>query len=806
MKKIISLPSDQLCQVTDPKIFKFITTDEVRAFTEFVGQKRALEAARFGLNISSPGYNLFTMGPTGGGKRIVISHFLEAEARKKSVPSDWCYVNNFDNPQQPISIKLTPGLACEFREDMKMLIEDLRISIPIIFESDEYRARMQKISDELHQEQESLLRKISEDAKSNELLIVSSQEGFTVVPVNKKGEAMSTAEYSKLSTNIRNKKEELITAYSQRLSEFLKKIPRLHKVRRKKENETKKEFTFLAIGRFINDLKDKYKKFAPVINYLDLVQKDIIVNFKDFLKREEDPTENKIISAEKISMSRYEVNVLVDNSKTKGAPIIYEDLPSYSNLICRIDHIAEFGTLFTDFTLIKPGALHKANGGYLMIDVTKILAEPFAWEGLKRALLLQKIIIESPERMSGLLSTVSMDPMPIPLDVKVILIGDRMIYSWLRVVDPDFEDLFKVAVDFDEEVARTPENLQTYAQLIATLAKKNDLLAFHRDAVAHVIDYSTRLAEDTDKLSGSIRNIYDLIREASYCAEQRAVSIVEQQDVKQAITAQTNRLDRLREQAYEQINRHIILISTSGSKIGQINGLSLIEFGSFVFGHPSRISVQVRCGDRHVIDIQREVDLSGPIHSKGVLILSGYLGGKFLKNVPLSLSASLVFEQTYGFIEGDSASAAELCVLLSALAQVPIKQNLAITGSVNQFGEMQAIGGVNEKIEGFFDICCLKGLTGDQGVIIPSANVKNLMLKEELVQAAKVMKFHVYAVNTIDEAITILTGIPAGELGKNGQYRKGTINYRVEKCLEDFSEAKTKQRKIIGKKLQKRLK
>ncbi len=795
MKKITALPANKLRQVTNPKIFKFKTTKELHIPTLFVAQKRALTAVQFGLNIKNQGYNLFAMGPAGVGKRVMITQFLENEAIKKPAPADWCYINNFDDPEKPIAVELPAGLGCEFRKDMQILVDDLHISIPVIFESDEYRARIQKISEEFNQEQERLLKKISTDARKHQLLILPSTEGFTVVPVNQKGEAMTTTDFTKLAEKQRKEKEALITEYTSRLTEFLKQIPRLHKQRHKKENKAKKEFTLLAVGHFIDDMKTKYRKFPAIVKYLNEVQHDIIFNVQDFLKSAE-LGRLKLANSEQFSSSQYEVNVLVDNTNAEGAPIIYEDLPSYSNLICRIDHIVQYGALFTDFTLIKPGALHKANGGYLIIDAMKIITEPYAWEGLKRALQTQKIITELPERMVGMYSTLSIDPVPIPLDVKVVLLGDRMTYYWLASLDPDFDDLFKVAVDFDEEIERSPENLQAYAQLIATLGTKDKLLPFHRNAVANVIDYGTRIIEDIEKISAHTRPIYDLLREASYCAAQRGAKLVTEGDVQQAITAQENRLERLRTLAYEEIGREIILISTTGERIGQINGLSLLEFANFVFGHPSRITVQVRCGDRYVIDIQREVDLSGPIHSKGVLILTGYLGGKFLRNEPLSLTASLVFEQTYGMIEGDSASAAELCVLLSALAQAPVRQNLAITGSVNQFGEMQAVGGINDKIEGFFDVCRINGLTGDQGVLIPQANVKSLMLKRSLVEAAAIKQFHIYPVNNIDEAITLLTGLPAGKRGKDEKFTKGSIHARVEECLEDFAHARIRKKRI----------
>ncbi len=797
MKKMIIKPLKPaaLCPKVDPDFFSFETTDDIQELKEVIGQKRAQESVRFGIGIKSDGYNLFAMGPSGVGKRGVIRTILEKEAKTKPIPYDWCYVYKFDDPAKPHALQLPPGWGIKFRRDMDNLIDDLTSSIPVVFESDEYRSRIQKIGDELNNQQEKMLKEIGDKAKEEDLMIIPSPEGFTVVPIDKKGKAISAEAFSKLSPEEQKDREQVISKFTNRLTNFLKQVPRLHREHRRKEKEVRKEFALLAVGHFIDDLKKIYEEFPEVLDYLNAVQQDIIVNVKDFLKREETNTSNQFANSEKMGLSRYKINVIVNNGKITGAPVVYEENPTYANLIARVEHIAQFGTLVTHFTLIRAGALHKANGGYLILDARKLLMQPYAWEGLKRALFTRKITIEPAEQMMGLLSTVSLDPEPIPLDVKILLYGDRYIYYLLCEMDPDFEELFKVAVDFEETIDRNQHNLKLYAELIASQAQNNKKRPFDRGAVAAVINHNMRLIEDTEKISIHLRNIRDLVHEADYWASKSGHKIVQDTDVQHAINAQFHRVDRIRDQLYDSIKRDILVIATEGESIGQINGLSIIQLGSFAFGHPSRITAQVRAGEGRVIDIQREVDLSGPIHAKGVLILSGFLGARYIKKEPFSLSASLVFEQMYGLIDGDSASAAELCVLLSALAELPIKQSLAITGSINQHGEIQAIGGVNEKIEGYFAICQQRGLTGKQGVIIPKANVAHLMLRDEVVEAAKNKKFHIYPVEHVDEAIFLLTGVPVGVRNKIGKFPRDTINYQVEKCLEEFAKIEKPARK-----------
>lgn len=786
MKKIRPLQSTKLCQKTDLRYLKFKTTDDLPGNTQFVGQLRAVEAMQFSVGIKQDGYNLYAMGPSGVGKRAVIYTTLEEEAKRHRVPSDWCYIHNFSDPQKPTAIRLPPGLGKTFRRDMEVLVEDLCTSIPIVFESEQYRAQLQKIVDTLNARQEKLLKNIKIEAEENGLVIVASPEEFTILPADKKGRAISVEIFAKLPKKIRAEKEELIAEFSDRLTKLLQHIPRLHKEQREKEKEIKKEFTLIGVGHFIDDLKEKYEKFKAVIRYLDAVQEDVIKHVQEFLKREE-ATQNTSQPPEKNFLARYAVNVLVNHARTKGAPIIYEENPSYANLICKVEHTAQYGTLSTDFTLIRASALHKANGGYLILDAAKVLQDQMAWEGLKRALYSRKITLESPEATTGALSTVSLEPMPIRLNVKVILLGDRLLHYMLCEADPDFNELFKVAADFDEYVPRTSDNLELYTQFIATLIGNEKLHPFDRSAVAAVIDYSARLAEDAGKLSTHVRGIHDVLREADYWARKAKQDVVHIHHVKHAIDAKEHRLGRMKESLYEDIANRIMLIDLQRQKVGQVNGLVVVQLGSVNFGHPCRITARVHVGDGGVIDIQREADLSGAVHSKGVMILAGFLAGHYVPETELSLSASLVFEQMYGSVDGDSATVAETCALLSAIAEVPVYQSLAVTGSLNQFGEVQPVGGVNEKIEGFFDVCKMQGLTGEQGVIIPAGNVRHLMLKDAVVVAVANKKFHIYAVNTIDEVLTLLSDMPAGVRGKAGQFSRGSFNERVEKRLTKFA-------------------
>ena len=791
MAAVQPLRPDQLCQTCDGSQFDFETTDELEDLAEIIGQERAVNAVQFGIGIRREGYNLFALGPSGTGKRTTIGQFLDQKAATEPIPSDWCYVNNFEFSYQPRALQLPPGRGVVLRKDMEKLVEELRTAIPAAFESEDYRTRRQEAQEEFKEQQEKAFGELREQARERSIALIRTPSGLAVAPL-KEGEVMSPDEFQKLPEEERKRLEKEIADVQEQLQQTLPQARQWEREAREKVKELDRQVATFAVGGMMDEIRDTYADLAHVVDYLNAVQKDVVDNLDGFRKRDEEtqamgiPLPSSV--AQEPLLRRYQVNVLVDHSESKGAPVVYESNPTYNNLIGRIEQIAQMGALLTDFNLIKPGALHRANGGYLILDARQLLLQAYAWEGLKRAIRSRQVRIESLGQALSLISTVSLAPEPIPLDVKVVLIGDRMLYYQLYQLDPDFGELFKVEADFSEEMPRTPESNVLYARMIATVARRNDLRPFDRGAVARVVEHSSRLAGDAERLSVHLLSIADLLREADYWAGVSGNGVVTGDDVQRAIDAQIHRADRVRERVQDRILRGTILIDSSGERVGQVNGLSVIGLGNFAFGQPSRITARVRIGGGKVVDIEREVELGGPIHSKGVLILSSFLGARYAAEHPLSLSASLVFEQSYGGVEGDSASMAELCALLSALAQVPVRQSLAMTGSVNQHGESQPIGGVNEKIEGFFDICKARGLTGEQGVIIPVSNVQHLMLRHDVVDAVQAGQFHIYPMRTVDEALELLTGIPAGERDEEGSFPAGSVNQLVETRLRELAE------------------
>jgi lon-related putative ATP-dependent protease len=789
-----SLSAQQLRQTCDPSQFSFETTDELEDLNELVGQGRAADAILFGIGIQREGYNLFALGPSGTGKRTTITEFLHQKAAAEPIPSDWCYVNNFEQPHKPRALQLPPGQGDGLRADMEQLVEELQAAIPAAFESEDYQTRKQQIEEEFKEKQGKAFSEIQQIANKHSIALIRTPAGVAMAPMQE-GEIISPDEFQKLPDEKQKQIEEVLPELQEQLQKTVRQSQQWEREAREKVKELDRQVAMFAVGHRIDELREKYVELPNVVSYLDEVEKDVVKNvdeFRELLKSAEAPQMPGIRQVRSLvgptMFRRYQVNVLVNHGKSEGAPIIFEEYPTYNNLIGRIEHIAQMGALVTDFNLIKPGALHRTNGGYLILDAQQVLLQPYAWSGLKRALRAQEVRIEPLGQALSLVSTVSLEPESIPLDVKVILVGERRLYYLLYLYDPDFSELFKVAVDFNEEMPRTLENSQLYARLIATKARLENMRPFSREAVARIIEYSARVASDAEKLSAHMLSLADLLREADYWADEAGNGIVTAADVEHALDAQIQRADRVRERVQERIQRGITLIDTDGEHVGQVNGLSVIELGNFAFGQPSRITARVRLGKGEVVDIEREVELGGPIHSKGVLILSGFLGARYATEQPLSLSASLVFEQSYGGVDGDSASMAELCALLSALARVPIKQSWAITGSVNQHGRAQPIGGVNEKIEGFYDICRSRGLTGKQGVMIPESNVKHLMLRQDVVETAEAGQFHIYPVQTVDQAMELLTGVPAGERDTEGDFPEGSINQRVEARLIELAE------------------
>ncbi|MEJ2211443.1 MAG: ATP-binding protein [Anaerolineae bacterium] len=808
MPEARELKPEELYQHTDTSHFAFETTDDLEDLEQVLGQPRAVEAMKFGMGIDSGGYNIFALGPAGTGKRAVIQKYFEQQARQAPVPDDWCYVNNFDDRGKPRAISLPAGKGVEFRDDMNDLIEQLTTALSGAFESEEYQARRQSIASELQEKQSEAFQDLQDKAQERGVALLRTPAGLAFAPTED-GDVMSPEKIQELPEEERERLESEIEELQGELQKVVRQVPRWQREVQEKLRAMNHEMAELAVGGLFRELREKYEEYDRIMEHLDNVQQDVIENAQDLMASEQQedqipPMLRGTALAQSLQdgsplLQRYRVNVIIDHSETEGAPVIFEDNPNFQNLVGQVEHRAQMGALVTDFNLIKGGALHRANGGFLVLDARKVLTQPYAWDALKRALQAGEIHIESVGQMLSLISTTSLEPESIPLDIKVALFGEPMLYYLLYYRDPDFADLFKVKADFATTMDRSNgtgpaapasegDNEQLYARLIGTLVRQQELRPFERDGVARVIEHSARILGDAKKLSIRRRDLADLLRESDYWARQNGHEVVGAADVQQAIDAQIFRSDRMRERVQESIQRDILLIDTRGERVGQVNGLSVLQLADFAFGRPSRITARVWMGKGNVVDIEREVDLGGPIHSKGVLILSAFLSERYAQNSPLSLSASLVFEQSYGGIEGDSASSAELYTLLSAIAEVPVKQSLAVTGSVNQHGYVQAIGGVNHKIEGFFDVCRQQGLTGEQGVLIPVSNLQHLMLRQDVVDAVTEGQFHIYAVETINQGIELLTGIPAGERDEEGHFPEGTINHRVEQRLIEMAE------------------
>ena len=786
---ISPLPAEQLYRATDLSALQFATTAELQPIDGLVGQARALEALRFGTQVDKSGFNLFVIGPHGARMQDAVKAVLVDEARGKASPSDWVYVNNFTDADRPVAIELPAGRARQFHEAMHKLIDDLKTALPAVFQSEDYQTRRGAIDESFHRKQTEAFTALRDEAAAKDIVLLRTPLGFALAPA-KKGEVVPPEEFGSWPEQKRAEVQATIEALERNLEHIIHQLPQWEKQRRDELRQLNRDTAKFAVDQLIEETKAAFAQLPRVAEHIEMVRADLVENVAMFVAKGEEDTdedEPKYFKAGS-PFDRYEVNVLVtQDGREPGAPIVEELHPALGNLIGRIEYLPLRGALVTNFRLIKAGALHRANGGYLLLDARSVLTEPFSWAALKRTLRRGQIAIEDIGRFLGLTNTVSLEPDPIPLKVKVILFGDRLLYFLLAALDPELAEHFKVLADFENDFARTPENEATLARLLATLVRRDNLKALDRDAVGLVLDHAARLADHAGKLSLVVEQLREVLIEADYCARDAKHDVIARADVERALAARIRRVARLRDRAQEAILEKVALIDTEGSHVGQINGLSVTELGGFTFGRPSRITCQVRPGSGKVVDIEREVELGGPVHSKGVLILSGFLAGRYALDTPMSLFASLVFEQSYGGVEGDSASAAELFTLLSALAEAPLRQDLAVTGSVNQHGEIQAIGGVNEKIEGFFDICAKRGLSGTQGVLIPQANVQHLMLRQDVIDACKAGRFAIYPIATIDDGIALLTGLEPGRRGRDGTYPPGSINRRVEDRLHGFA-------------------
>ena len=783
------LDSNQLYKPCNVEHFHFKSTDELEAITITLGQDRAIDSIQFGMRIGQKGYNIFALAPSGTGKLTTIRQLVSHESKQLDIPSDWCYINNFKEPAKPKAIQFTAGKGKEFQEDMEQLIDELSVAIPAAFDGDEYRSKREKIEEEYRKMELAEINLLRDEALDANIILTETPTGYAFTPIDDKKEVISTEQFNKLDNALQKKYSDDIIELQHRLQKLLRKFPIWRKENKRKMQGLNREVAALAVNHSIDELKNKYANNEKVLVYLNDVDTDILEHVRDFIPQREQTFPFMETMKEEKPFKRYQVNLIIFNGELKAAPVVYEDHPNFSNLLGRVDHHAYMGALMTDFTMIKPGAFHKANGGYLILDARKLLFQPYAWESLKRTLQSGEIRIESLERSLSLISTSSLEPEPIPLNFKVILFGDRLVYYILNQYDPEFQDLFKIAADFDDSVTRSSSE-EEYARLLATIARSEKLHPLNPQAIARIMEQSSRLTGDAEKLSTHLRSIKDLLIESDYWAKFNGHDVIASSDVQQAIEQKVYRLDRMREKMYESIHRGTIFIDIEDKVIGQINALSVLQLGEFSFGLPTRITATTRLGNGKVVDIEKETELGGPIHSKGVLILSSLIASRYARTTPFSMSASLVFEQSYGQVEGDSASLAELCVILSSLAEIPLRQDLAITGSINQLAQVQPIGGVNEKIEGFFDVCMEQGLTGTQGVIIPASNIKYLMLRWDVVHAAKAGQFHIYAVETVDEALHLLTDIEPGSINDKGQYPDTSFNGKVDAQLKSFNRIK----------------
>lgn len=784
MKKIKGLDSESLYHRCDLTQLEFETTDDIEPLDQPLGQQRALEAIEFGVDIDKAGFNLFVLGVSGLGKHELVQQILARRVRGEQPIFDWCYINNFDDPPKPKVLKLPAGMGRQLSKDMESLVEDLLMSLPSSFESEEYNSRRQEIEEELNSRQEQAFRKLSKDAEDQGIVVLHAPRGYTLGPMVD-GKLIDPAEYEKLPRAEKERIEKLIADIQLELQAMVRDMPLLQREHHQRVKTLNQEITQHTVEQMIAWIEKNYQAYPEVMTYLAAVKQNAIENAGAFLPSNHGP-ETEYAASRVKEFHEYSVNVIVDNEDNKSAAIIFEDNPTYQNLIGRVEYVSQMGTLMTDFTLIKSGALHRANGGYLVIDVRKLLTHGFAWEGLKRVLKAGEIKIQSLEQVLSLASNVSLEPESVAFNAKVILTGDPILYYLLNAYDEEFGQLFKVAADFSQTTERNPENLQLYARLIAAIQEHNESRPLDKAGVGRVIEQASRDAEDGEKLSLHIENLRDMLSEADYWAGKADSDVIRLQDIDQSIEKRRFRQDKYHELYQQQITRGIKLIDTSGSKVSQINALSVLQVGDYRFGQPSRITATARLGRGGVVDIERESKLGGDIHSKGVLILSAYLANRYAPNRPLPLSASLTFEQSYGQVDGDSATAAELCVLLSALGEIPLNQSLAVTGSMNQLGEVQAIGGVNEKIEGFFGVCKHRGLSGEQGVIIPLTNRVHLMLNDEVRKAVEDGLFNIYVASQVEDVMEILSGLPRGKLDTHGKFSRRSFNYKIQSRVEEF--------------------
>ncbi|MQL52343.1 AAA family ATPase [Desulfofundulus thermobenzoicus] len=785
----LRIPADKLRRRCRPEELPWETTAQVTPLQDFIGQERAVRAMEFGLAMNAPGYNIYVAGPPGTGKSTYTQEVLTRRAARGTAPDDWCILYNFTNPDRPLAISLPPGRGQIFKRDMEELIGDLRTAIPKVFEGADYEQNKQAVLHELESQVQEALEHLRQDALQSGFAMKQGPTGFIFAPL-KDGRRMSQEEFDALAPEERREIENRARMLQQKLDDMVNNGRFLEKKARERIQALEKEIAGLAIGPLVERLQEKYRDFPRVVRFLGEVAEDVTRNLDHFKTQESAPAQTPFgFPVETTDIfHRYQVNLFVNNGDTRGMPVVVENNPHYYNLFGKIEYRSFMGSLSTDFTMIKAGAIHRANGGYLVLQARDVLADPIVWDKLKKSLKNSQAVVENIGEHFRLIPTATLKPEPIPLNVKVVLIGSHYLYHLLHALDEDYQKFFKVKVDFDTEMPRTPENLEHYAAFVSSVCRRENLKHFDRSGLAELIEYGSRLAANQNKLSTRFNEVVEIIYEAAAWADMEASTNVSAPHVRRAIEERVYRSNRLEEKIQEMMVQGKILVDTAGAVVGQVNALSVLDVGDYSFGRPSRITAKTFMGQEGVVNIERETRMSGSLHTKGVLTLAGFLGSRFAQDKPLRLSARITFEQLYEGVDGDSASSAELYALLSALAELPVNQGLAVTGSVNQHGQIQPIGGVNEKIEGFFAVCRARGLTGEQGVIIPAQNLDNLMLKPEVVEAVEQNLFHIYAVKSIEEGIELLTGIPAGEKQLGGHYPEGTVFHLVDKKLRQYAE------------------
>ncbi len=785
-----SVSVDELRWHCDPAQFEFASTSELPPLESTIGQDRALTAIEFGLGMAHDGFNIFILGEPGSGRASTIKKILKARSEGESVPDDWCYVHDFEQPDRPVAFSLPSGTGQHLRDDVEELVTQLAEEVPKLFESKEYEQQKGKITSDHQERNKQYFQELESEADRQGFILQRTVSGLVLVPV-REGHPLSQQEYEELSEDEREEIDRKGNRLHDKLNDVMRDVRESEKDMRKAIEEMEQAMLLYTLGHLFEELEEKYDPYEAVLRHFEACKKDILGRIEELRPGTQQVAIGnlRIGGQQEISFERYRINLFLDNGKGQGAPVVYESNPTYFNLFGRVEHVIQMGNATTNFTMIKPGALHRASGGYLILDCREVLINLFTYEALKRCIRHGEIRIEDITEQYRFFATVTLKPQAIPLDCKIILIGTPQLYYLLYRYDPDFRKFFKVKADFDRMMDNTWENIQQYALFVASKCNEEGLLHFDPGGVSRIVEFSTRLIEDKKRLSSQFLEIADLIREAGYFAQRHDRELVRSEDVELAIEARIYRSNKVEERIQEMIEEGTLLVDSDGDVVGQVNGLTVYQLGDFSFGRPARVTVRTFLGKAGVINIEREAKLSGSIHDKGILILTGFFGSRFAQDRPLSFAASVCFEQSYGGVDGDSASSTELYALLSSLSGLPIRQGVAVTGSVNQLGQVQAIGGVNEKVEGFYAVCKAQGLTHRQGVIIPRANVKNLMLKDEVCAAVERGEFHVWAIEHVDEGIELLTGVPAGERQADGSWPPESVNLRVEERLRQLAES-----------------